>query len=169
MASPAVRKLVEIFADGACRGNPGPGGYGAIVRFEGRELVLSCGYRRTTNNRMELRGVIAALERLKYPCRVLVWSDSKYVVESMTKHWHVRWVKNGWQTRDGKPVANADLWRSLVALSSTHDTEFRWVRGHAGHAENERCDALAAGAAASRDLQIDVGYDDVAARISGSR
>ena len=142
-------KFVEIYTDGACSGNPGPGGWGAILRCEGREKELSGGEAHTTNNRMELLGVINALEALKYPCRVKLTTDSKYVVDGVTKGWAEGWRRRGWKKSDGKPALNTDLWERLLGLLATHEVEFAWIKGHAGHAENERCDALAV---AQRDL-----------------
>ena len=136
-------KFVEIYTDGACSGNPGAGGWGAILRCEGREKELSGGEAHTTNNRMELLGVINALEALKYPCRVRVTTDSKYVVDGVTKGWAESWRRRGWKKSDGKPALNTDLWERLLGLLAVHEVEFAWIKGHAGHAENERCDALA--------------------------
>ena len=136
-------KFVEIFTDGACSGNPGPGGYGAILRCDGREKELSGGEPHTTNNRMELMGVITALSALKFPCKVRLTTDSKYVVDGVTKGWAKGWKKRGWKKSDGKPALNPDLWERLLGLLEVHEVEFCWIKGHAGHAENERCDALA--------------------------
>ena len=121
----------------------GAGGWGAILRCEGREKELSGGEAHTTNNRMELLGVINALEALKYPCRVKLTTDSKYVVDGVTKGWAESWRRRGWKKSDGKPALNTDLWERLLGLLATHEVEFAWIKGHAGHAENERCDALA--------------------------
>lgn len=142
-------KFVEIYTDGACSGNPGPGGYGAILRCDGREKELSGGDKHTTNNRMELLGVISALEALKFPCKVRLTTDSKYVVDGITKGWAAGWQKRGWKKSDGKPALNPDLWERLLKLLSVHDVEFCWIKGHAGHEENERCDRLAV---AQRDI-----------------
>ena len=142
-------KLVEIFTDGACSGNPGPGGWGAILRCDGREKELSGGEAPTTNNRMELSGVINALSALKYPCKVRLTTDSKYVVDGITKGWAQGWKKRGWKKSDGKPALNPDLWGQLLDLLAVHDVEFCWIKGHAGHEENERCDRLAV---AQRDV-----------------
>ncbi|MGN0654875.1 MAG: ribonuclease HI [Oscillospiraceae bacterium] len=136
-------KTVEIFTDGACSGNPGPGGYGAILRFEGHEKELSGGEAQTTNNRMELTAVIVALEALKFPCKVILTTDSKYVVDGIEKGWAKFWRENGWKKKDKKPALNPDLWGRLLDLLEVHEVEFNWVKGHAGHPENERCDALA--------------------------
>lgn len=134
---------VEIFTDGACSGNPGPGGYGVILRAGGKTKELSGGEYSTTNNRMELSGVIAGLSALKYPCDVILTTDSKYVVDSVTKGWAKSWRKNGWIKSDKKPALNADLWEKLLDLLEIHNVKFVWVKGHAGHPENERCDELA--------------------------
>ena len=142
-------KFVEIYTDGACSGNPGPGGYGAILRCDGREKELSGGDKHTTNNRMELLGVISALEALKFPCKVRLTTDSKYVVDGITKGWAAGWQKRGWKKSDGKPALNPDLWERLLKLLSVHDVEFCWIKGHTGHEENERCDRLAV---AQRDI-----------------
>ena len=136
-------RFVEIFTDGACSGNPGPGGYGVILRCDGHEKELSGGEAHTTNNRMELMGVITALEALKYPCEVKLTTDSKYVVDGITKNWAVGWRKRGWKKSDGKPALNSDLWEELLGLVARHRMRYTWVRGHNGHDYNERCDALA--------------------------
>ena len=136
---------VELYTDGACRGNPGPGGWGALLRFGGVERELSGADPATTNNRMELTAVIRGLEALKRPCRVAVTTDSEYVRKGITE-WIERWRRNGWRTADRKPVKNEDLWRRLDELNALHTVEWHWVKGHAGHAENERADRLATGA-----------------------
>ena len=136
-------KKVEIFTDGACSGNPGPGGWGAILRCNGTEKKLSGGEKDTTNNRMELTAVISALKALKYPCEVTVTTDSKYVYESVTKGWVYSWQKNGWRKADKKPALNPDLWSELLTLLDMHNVTFVWVKGHNEHPENERCDRLA--------------------------
>ena len=140
---------IEIFTDGACSGNPGPGGWGAILRWTGHEKELSGGERATTNNRMELMAAIRALEALKAPSVVTLHTDSKYVMDGLTK-WLPKWKRNGWKTADKKPVKNDDLWRALEDACSRHDVKWRWVRGHDGHLENERADALARGAIPKR-------------------
>ena len=140
---------VEIYTDGACSGNPGPGGWGAILRCDGREKEMSGGEAHTTNNRMELSGVINALSALKFPCKVKLTTDSKYVVDGVTKGWAQGWKKRGWKKSDGKPALNPDLWEKLLELLAVHDVEFCWIKGHAGHEENERCDRLAV---AQRDI-----------------
>ena len=136
-------KKVEIFTDGACSGNPGPGGWGAILRCGNTEKELSGGESNTTNNRMELTAVISALKALKYPCEVTVTTDSKYVYESVTKGWVYSWKKNGWRKADKKPALNPDLWEELLVLLDIHNVSFTWVKGHNEHPENERCDELA--------------------------
>jgi ribonuclease HI len=133
---------VEIFTDGACSGNPGPGGWGAILRFGGHERELSGAEPATTNNRMELMAAIAALEALKRPCTVQLTTDSNYVRDGVTK-WIHGWKRNGWRTADKKPVKNMELWQRLDAARATHDVHWHWVRGHSGHPENERADQLA--------------------------
>jgi len=138
-----VIKTVEIFSDGACSGNPGPGGYGVILRYQNTEKELSGGESHTTNNRMELMGVIKGLSTLKEPCRVILTTDSKYVVDSVTKGWVYNWKKHNWIKSDKKPALNVDLWEMLLPLLQIHDVTFVWVKGHAGHPENERCDRLA--------------------------
>jgi ribonuclease HI len=137
---------VEIWTDGACRGNPGPGGWGAVLRYDGHERELSGSERDTTNNRMELMAAIRALETLKRPCRVRLTTDSNYVRQGITE-WLPRWRANGWRTAARKPVKNADLWQRLERAAARHDVQWRWVRGHSGHAENERADRLATTAA----------------------
>ncbi|MCH8858407.1 MAG: ribonuclease HI [Proteobacteria bacterium] len=133
---------VEIFTDGACSGNPGPGGWAAISRWGREEKELSGGERSTTNNRMELMAAIKALEALKLPSHVVVHTDSRYVMDGLTL-WLPRWKENGWKTSARKPVKNRDLWRALDEAAQRHDVQWRWVAGHSGHAENERADALA--------------------------
>ncbi|MBR6394771.1 MAG: ribonuclease HI [Ruminococcus sp.] len=136
-------KFVEIFTDGACSGNPGPGGYGVVLRYGTKEKELSGGDSSTTNNRMELLGVITGLAALKEPCQVTLTTDSKYVVDSITKGWVYNWKKNNWIKSDKKPALNVDLWEQLLPLLEKHKVTFKWVKGHAGHPENERCDRLA--------------------------
>ncbi len=134
---------VELFTDGACSGNPGPGGWGAILRCAGVEKELSGGEPETTNNRMELMAVISGLRALKRPCHVTITTDSQYVVNGITKGWAASWKANGWRKKDNKPALNPELWDQLLTELSRHEYEFHWVKGHAGHPENERCDALA--------------------------
>ena len=136
------QEIVEIFTDGACSGNPGPGGWGALLRFKGAEKELSGGEADTTNNRMEMMAAIMALESLKRPSKVRLTTDSQYMKEGLTK-WIHGWMKNGWKTADKKPVKNVDLWQRLQAAMKPHEVELHWVRGHNGHEENERVDRLA--------------------------
>lgn len=136
-------KKIEIFTDGACSGNPGPGGWGAVLRYGGREKELSGGESHTTNNRMELTAVIASLKALKEPCEVTLTTDSQYVVNGITKGWAESWRKNNWRKADKKPAINPDLWGELLDLLKIHKVTFLWIKGHAGHPENERCDRLA--------------------------
>ena len=135
-------ELIQIYTDGACRGNPGPGGWGALLKFESREKQLYGGESLTTNNRMELRAVIEALSALKRPCNVSVTSDSTYVLKGINE-WLPNWKKRGWLTSGKKPVKNEDLWKSLDSLKSVHKIEWHWVKGHSGHLENELVDQLA--------------------------
>jgi ribonuclease HI len=141
-------KNVSIFTDGACKGNPGPGGWGAILRMGDTEKELSGSDRATTNNRMELTGAIRGLAALKEPCEVELFTDSRYVIDGITK-WIFGWQKSGWVNAAKKPVANAELWRALLDAAKPHKIKWTWVRGHAGHAENERADKLASDAANS--------------------
>ena len=136
-------KEVKIYTDGACSGNPGPGGYCAILEYRGMEKQVSGGEANTTNNRMELLAVISALEALREPCRVTVVSDSKYVVDAVEKGWLVSWRTRGWRRADKKPVLNVELWERLIPLLEKHEVIFEWIKGHAGHPYNERCDAVA--------------------------
>lgn len=136
-------KTVTIYTDGACSGNPGPGGWGAILCYNGREKTLSGGEKQTTNNRMELTGVITALSALKEPCTVELYSDSKYVIDALTRGWAVSWREKGWIKADKKPALNADLWERLLELSEIHELHCHWVKGHAENEYNNRCDALA--------------------------
>ena len=138
-----VKKTVTIYTDGACSGNPGPGGWGAVLRFKGAEKELSGGERQTTNNRMELSAVIAALRALKEPCAVELYSDSKYVVDALEKGWAEGWRKKGWIKADKKPALNPDLWGELLELAAAHELRCHWVKGHADNEFNNRCDALA--------------------------
>ena len=135
-------KSIEIFTDGACSGNPGPGGWGAILRYGKTEKEMSGGQLQTTNNQMEVKAVIEALKSLKEPCQITLYSDSQYVVRGMTE-WVPNWEAQGWRTAAKKPVANQELWQELVEQAKRHQIRYQWVKGHAGHPENERCDALA--------------------------
>jgi len=137
-----TRPEVEAFTDGACSGNPGPGGWGVLLRMGAHEKELSGGECETTNQRMELTAAIEALRALKRPCQITIYSDSKYVVQGM-REWIHGWKKNGWKNAGKKPVANQELWQELDRLAATHDVRWEWVRGHAGHVENERADELA--------------------------
>jgi len=140
-----AEKIVDIFTDGACSGNPGPGGWGAVLRYDGQEKELRGGERLTTNNRMELTAAIMALEGLTRPAKLRIHTDSQYVKKGITQ-WIHGWKRNGWRTADKKPVKNVDLWQRLEAALGRHDISWHWVRGHTGHPENERADALAGGA-----------------------
>lgn len=149
-------KHVIIYTDGACSGNPGPGGYGVILECNGSEKELSGGFRNTTNNRMELMGVIRGFESLKEACSVTVVSDSKYVVDAIEKGWAAKWRANGWKRNKKDPALNPDLWARLLDLCAKHTVRFTWVNGHAGHPQNERCDTLAVEAASMPGLPEDV-------------
>ena len=140
-------KKIEMFTDGACSGNPGPGGWGTILRYGDRERELSGGENPTTNNRMELTAVIEGLKALREPCEVLIRTDSKYVADAVQKGWARSWKARGWIKADKKPALNADLWEKLLGLLDRHTVTFHWIKGHAGHPENERCDRLAVAAA----------------------
>jgi len=149
---------VTIYTDGACLGNPGPGGYGAVLIYKGHRKELSRGYRQTTNNRMELMAAIAGLEALKEKCQVTLYSDSEYLVKAMSKGWVQKWRANGWRRNKRKKVLNPDLWEKLLKLCQQHQVEFRWVKGHAKTSENTRCDELAVQAARQPNLAMDDGY-----------
>ncbi len=136
-------KIIEMFTDGACSGNPGPGGWGTILRYNGVEKELSGGEHETTNNRMEMMAVISGLKALKEPCEVHLFTDSKYVCDSVTKGWVYSWQKNNWRKADKKPALNVDLWEEMLLLLDIHKVTFFWLKGHNGHPENERCDKLA--------------------------
>lgn len=136
-------KQIEIYTDGACSGNPGPGGWGAVLVYNGKEKELSGSEKNTTNNRMELTAVIMALNALNQPCEVKLTTDSKYVCDAVNKGWVYSWRKNGWRKSDKKPALNVDLWKELLSLLEKHEVEFIWVKGHNGHKYNEICDALA--------------------------
>lgn len=152
-------KSVTIYSDGACLGNPGRGGYGTVLLSGDHRKELSAGFRRTTNNRMELLGAIVGLEALKQPCSVTLWSDSQYVIHALSKGWLDGWQKRGWRTASKEPVKNQDLWQRLLRAISGHTIEWRWVRGHTGDIENERCDQLAVAAANGAELLDDPGFD----------
>lgn len=136
-------KRVELYTDGACRGNPGPGGWGAILVYHGKEKELSGGEASTTNNRMELMAAIAGMSALREPCEIVLTSDSKYLVDAINKGWLASWKRNGWRKADKSAVLNVELWQKIDALLEIHDVSFVWVHGHTGHPYNERCDALA--------------------------
>jgi ribonuclease HI len=152
-------KRVTIYTDGACLGNPGPGGYGVILLYKGHRRELSGGYRRTTNNRMELMAAITGLEALKKRCQVTLYSDSEYLVNAMSRGWAQRWRANGWKRNRREKVLNPDLWERLLRLCEQHEVQFSWVKGHAGAAENMRCDQLAMEAAQQPNLPCDDGYN----------
>lgn len=149
---------VDIHTDGSCLGNPGPGGYGVVLKHDGRRKELSGGYRLTTNNRMELMAPIEGLSSLKGKCRVTLYSDSKYVVDGISKGWARKWRGQSWMRNKKEKALNPDLWETLLGLCDYHDVEFRWVRGHSGDTENERCDFLAVTAAQQPNLPVDPGY-----------
>ncbi|MCD6667605.1 ribonuclease HI [Vibrio cholerae] len=151
-----MNKQVEIFTDGSCLGNPGPGGYGVVMRYKQVEKTLARGYRLTTNNRMEMLAAVMALQALKEPCRVILTTDSQYVRQGIIQ-WIHNWKLRGWKTADKKPVKNADLWQALDKETARHQVEWRWVKGHAGHRENEMCDELAR-QAAENPTEDDIGY-----------
>ncbi len=154
----AARQNVTIYTDGSSLGNPGPGGWGAILIWGESRKELSEGYRQTTNNRMEIRGVLHALEQLSKPCSVSIHTDSRYVCDAVEKRWIQNWIRNGWKTSGKQPVKNRDLWERLIPLLKAHDVRFFWVKAHAGHPENERCDELAKQAAMRPGLPADQGY-----------
>lgn len=155
---------VTVYTDGSARGNPGPGGYGAVAEYVDSKGELhvreySGGYKRTTNNRMELMGAIVALEALNRPCDIDLYSDSKYVVDAFNQHWIESWQRKGWKKSDRQPVKNVDLWKRLLAAKSPHNVTFHWVKGHDGHPQNERCDTLATTAADGGNLMEDAGSE----------
>lgn len=158
-ATTASKTSVVAYTDGACIGNPGPGGFAAILIYGSHRKELAGGYRLTTNNRMELMAAIAALDALKAPCRVILHTDSKYLAEAMTKGWPHLWKAKGWRRPKRGKALNPDLWEKLLGLCSKHEVEFKWVRGHSGDRENERCDALSMRAATRKHLPPDKGYD----------
>lgn len=148
-------KQIEIYTDGACRGNPGPGGYGAVLKYRQHRKEISGGFRETTNNRMEIYAAIAALEQLIEPCEITLYSDSRYLVDAVSKRWLANWKRRGWIKADRQPVLNVDLWRRLEEAMAPHRLKFVWVRGHASNAENNRCDELAVAAATRGNLPED--------------
>lgn len=150
---------VTIYSDGACSGNPGPGGYGAVLQYGNHRKELSGGFRATTNNRMELLGAISGLEALTRRCKVTLYTDSKYIVDAVNKGWAERWRENGWRRNKKERAQNPDLWKWLLALLAKHDVEVRWVRGHSGDVGNERADALAVAARDGDNLAVDEGYE----------
>lgn len=157
---PSGLPLVEIYTDGGCEPNPGPGGYGVVLVHPKKRVEASGGFRLTTNNRMEIFAAIAGLEMLKQPCKVTLVSDSEYLVNAMTQRWVESWKRKQWWHSKTERVPNSDLWERLLTLRETHQVEFRWVKGHAGHAENERCDQLAMAALRRPDLPADTGYEN---------
>jgi ribonuclease HI len=154
------QKHVLIYTDGGCDPNPGPGGYGIILAYKGKQKELSGGFRLTTNNRMEIYAAIKALESLKEPCRVTLYSDSEYLVKAMNDGWAKRWQENNWWRTKQERAVNSDLWEKMLTLCETHKVEFVWVKGHAGRAENERCDYLATSALKQAGMPPDEGYEN---------
>lgn len=157
---------VTIYSDGSARGNPGPGGYGTVVQYVDtkgtlHEREFSAGYKNTTNNRMELMGAIVGLEALTKPCDIRLISDSKYVTDAFNQNWIKGWLKNNWKNSQKKPVKNVDLWKRLLKAMEPHQVVFQWIKGHAGHKENERCDMLATSAADGSNLLDDTGFEVV--------
>ncbi|GAB3016797.1 ribonuclease HI [Bowmanella dokdonensis] len=150
-------KKIEVFTDGSCLGNPGPGGYGVVMRYARHLKELSGGYRLTTNNRMEMMAAIAALKALREPCEIDLTTDSQYLRQGISQ-WIHNWRRNGWRTSEKKPVKNVDLWQQLDSLCQKHQVRWHWVKGHAGHSENERCDELARQAAEGSHLKEDTGF-----------
>lgn len=157
-APPPADDRIVIYTDGSSLGNPGPGGYGLVIPSESGDRELSGGFRRTTNNRMELLACIVGLEQFRSPVVVSLYSDSRYVVDGITKGWAKNWRRNGWRKSNGSPALNPDLWARLLTLCERHNVQFIWVKGHAGNPGNERCDQLATQAAARQDLPLDEGY-----------
>ena len=158
MEQKKMNSEVTIYTDGSSLGNPGPGGWAAILIWEGVRKEFFKGYRQTTNNRMEIRGVLHALEQLSKPCHATIHTDSRYVCDAVEKRWIQNWIRNGWKTSGKKPVKNRDLWERLIPLLKTHDVRLVWIKAHAGHPENERCDELAKIAASGGNLPVDQGY-----------
>ena len=153
-------KQVTIYTDGACLGNPGPGGYGIVLLYGDHRKEISGGFRLTTNNRMEILAAIIGLEALKQKCRITLYSDSQYLVNAMQMDWAARWRANNWMRNKRERALNPDLWERLLSLAESLDVEFRWLRGHAGDPENERCDQLAMAAAKGDNLATDIGYEE---------
>lgn len=154
-----MMKKVDVYTDGACSGNPGRGGYGAILMYKTFRKECSGGFARTTNNRMEIYAAIAALEALREPCEVMLYSDSRYLVDAVSKHWLSAWKRRGWKKQDNEPVLNVDLWQKLMQLMEIHKVTFHWVKGHASNEFNNRCDELARGAiGAETKLPEDTGF-----------
>jgi ribonuclease HI len=156
---PDMDEPVKMYTDGACKGNPGPGGYGVVLLAGERRKELSGGFRKTTNNRMELLACIEGLRSLKRPCTVELTSDSSYVVNAIEKGWAKRWRSKGWKLSPSKPAKNSDLWKQLLDLCAEHTVSFHWVKGHAGHPENERCDVLAVEASQLKELPADMAFE----------
>ncbi len=152
-------KIVDIYTDGACSGNPGEGGYGIVMLYNGNRKEVNKGFKMTTNNRMELLAVIDALSLLKEPCKVRLYSDSKYVVSAIKEGWLIGWIAKNWKNSKKEPVKNVDLWKELIPLIEKHEVEFIWVKGHADNVENERCDELARDAIKNSILNFDEGFD----------
>jgi ribonuclease HI len=159
-SAPVTIPQVEIYTDGGCEPNPGPGGYGVVLLHPKKRAEASGGFRMTTNNRMEIRAAIAGLEMLRQPCQVTLYSDSQYLVDAIMKGWAIAWQKKNWWRTNTERAANLDLWERLLALCEKHRVEFRWVRGHAGNVENERCDQLAMTALREPNLPADEGYEN---------
>jgi ribonuclease HI len=156
----ASLKEIIIHTDGACSGNPGPGGYGGVLRYGKHRIEISGGYRKTTNNRMEIIAAVKALEELKYPCKVKLYTDSKYLVNAIMKGWAVRWQANNWKRTKTEYAKNSDLWEILLKLCKTHKVEFIWVKGHAANRENNCCDELAVAAKIKKNLPPDSGFEN---------
>ena len=154
-----MRDAIRIYTDGACKGNPGPGGYGVVLVSGDRKKELSGGFRKTTNNRMELMACVEGLRSLKHSCEVTLTSDSKYVVNAMVKGWAKKWRSKGWKLSPSTPAKNPDLWAQLLELCSEHQVEFKWVKGHNEHPENERCDELAVAASQGEKLPVDFAFE----------
>jgi ribonuclease HI len=152
-------KQVTLYTDGGCIKNPGPGGYGVVLLYCEKRRELSGGFRRTTNNRMEIMAAIAGLEALRYRCAVTIYTDSQYLANAIMKGWAKRWRANGWMRNSEEPALNPDLWARLLDLCDQHSVRFQWLKGHAGDAENERCDRLSSQAARGKELSVDEGYE----------